>query len=193
MTPPTAHDQDTPAVPGTAAPATGAASATAPEKGQTAFRVIRLDPPADIAVEPAAPLPPGPVEPEGAAPRRLVPLAPPTAKELAAAREIAFAAARPRLAARAAAAKARRPSIEKKLAGANDSDEMLQVIGVELALQRARRLSGAGDKQRETLRVLSILMLFGLVIAVVGAMWYLQTLKQGRTNISRQRPAAAGR
>ena len=160
----------------------------APEEPNTSFRVIRLDSP-PAAVEAVVP----PPDADAPAPRRAVPLAPPTAKELAAAREIALAAARPRLAAKAAAAKASRPAIEKKIAGAADSNEMIQVIDVELALQRARRLSGAADKQREFLRVLSVLMLFGLVIAVVGAMWYLQTLKQGRANLSRQRPAAAVR
>ena len=166
----------------TTLPAADRQPTVAPGEVLTDFRVIRLDAPIPAAVS---------LEPEGAAPRRAVPLAPPTAKELAAAREIALAAARPRLAAKAAAARARRPRIESKLAGATNSEEMLRVMDVEVALYRARRLSGADDKQRELFRVLSVLMFIGLVIAVIGAMWYLQTLKDGHARIGGQRPAAA--
>ena len=123
-----------------------------PAEPITEFRVIRLDQPGAPVIEPAAPpalaVPAPAPEPDAAAPRRAVPLAPPTAKELAAARDIALAAARPRLAANAAAAKARRPAIENKLAAAAGPGEMLRVIDVEVALQRARRLSGTADKQR---------------------------------------------
>ena len=181
MTPPDSQEKEA-----TTLTAADSQPAVAPGEVLTDFRVIRLGAPAPAAA------PPEP-EPESAAPRRAVPLAAPTAKELAAAREIALAAARPRLAANAAAVRARRPRIESKLAGATDSEEMLRVMDVEVALYRARRLSGADDRQREVFRVLSVLMFIGLVIAVIGAMWYLQTLKDGHARIGQRPAAAAGR
>ena len=130
-----------------------------------------------------------PAGPETAAPQRAVTLAAPTAVELAAAREIA-AAARPQVA--TSAATAPRPAIESKLARAADPAEMLRVMDLEVALYRARRLSGANDKQRGMFRVLSVFMFIGLVIAVIGAMWYLQTLRDGHARVGQPPAAAAG-
>jgi hypothetical protein len=72
------------------------------------------------------------------------------------------------------------PALETKLAAVKDPADMLRVMDVEVALYRARRLSGAGDKQREILRVLSILLFCALVVALLGGMWYLQTVRDGR-------------
>ena len=70
-------------------------------------------------------------------------------------------------------------AIERKVAGLHDPDEMLNVVRTEAALRRAQRLSGAGEAQRQTMRLLSVFMLFALLVAALGAMWYLQTSLRG--------------
>ena len=86
----------------------------------------------------------------------------------------------------AEAAAAKRPVLEKKLAGMHDAHEMLRVVDTELALQRAKRLTGAGDNTRQALRVLCIVVLFALLIAGLGAMFWMQD-RLARTGISRHR------
>ena len=81
-------------------------------------------------------------------------------------------------------------AVESKVVGLQDPAEILRVIGTEAALRRAQRLSGAGDSQRQTMRLLSVCMLFALLAAAVGAMWYLQTSLQG-SRTRRPAPAAS--
>ena len=81
-------------------------------------------------------------------------------------------------------------AIESKVVALQDPAEMLKVIHTEAALRRAQRLSGAGDNQRQTIRLLSVCMLFALLAAAIGAMWYLQTSLQGSRRA--HRPPAAG-
>ena len=80
-------------------------------------------------------------------------------------------------------------AVESKVAALRDPAEILKVIGTEAALRRAQRLSGAGDSQRQTIRLLSVCMLFALLAAAIGAMWYLQTSLQGSRR-PRRPPAA---
>ena len=81
-------------------------------------------------------------------------------------------------------------AIESKVVALQDPAEMLKVIHTEAALRRAQRLSGAGDNQRQTMRLLSVCMLFALLAAAIGAMWYLQTSLQG-SHRARRAPAAS--
>ena len=81
---------------------------------------------------------------------------------------------------------ARRSGLEKKLAGMHDAHEMLRVVDTELTLQRARRLAGAGGNTQQALRVLSIAVLFALLIAGLGAMFWMQD-RLARTGFSRHR------
>ncbi len=123
--------------------------------------------------------------PAMAAPRRaqrLVPVAPKPQR-----RPAAFARVPQE---RPASAPKPAPAIESKLAGLQDPEEILKAIRTEAALRRAQRLSGAGDAQRQTIRVLSVCMLFALLAAAVGAMWYLQTSLQGSRRAHRP-PASA--
>ena len=82
------------------------------------------------------------------------------------------------------------PAIESKVAALKDPEEILNVVRTEAALRRAQRLSGQGDAQRQTIRILSVCMLFALLAAAIGAMWYLQTSLQG-SHRARRSPAAA--
>ena len=79
-------------------------------------------------------------------------------------------------------------ALEGKVAATQDPHEILNLIRTEAALRRAQRLSGAGDAQRQTIRLLSIFMLFALLIAAVGAMWWLQTSLQGSHRTHRPAP-----
>ena len=64
------------------------------------------------------------------------------------------------------------PAIERKLAGLSDAADMLRVLDVEVALQRAKRLHGGGSLQ--VLRVAAIAGFLLLLIAALGGMSYLQ-------------------
>ena len=65
--------------------------------------------------------------------------------------------------------------LETKIAAAGqDSDVILLTLETELALRRAGRRVKGGDKVY-ALRVLSIAMLFTLLLAALGAMFYLQS------------------
>lgn len=118
-----------------------------------------------------------------AAPRRekrLVPVTPPPRRQPAATVRVPKqpAPARP----------TQVPAIESKVAALRDPEEILNVVRTEAALRRAQRLSGQGDAQRQMIRVLSVCMLFALLAAAIGAMWYLQTSLQGSHRA--RRPAA---
>ncbi len=76
--------------------------------------------------------------------------------------------------------------VESKVVASQDPAEMLKVIHTAAALRRAQRLSGMGDSQRQTIRLLSVCMLFALLAAAIGAMWYLQTSLQGSRRMHRQ-------
>ena len=112
----------------------------------------------------------------GVALRRAEPLKalpPPTPEALAAARSIARTptpapVGKP-------AATPQRPGIEAKIAAAGyDAQTMLRTLDTEMALRRAGRKI-RGDDQVQTMRVLSIAMLFTLLLAALGAMSYVQT------------------
>ena len=125
--------------------------------------------------------------PTVAAPRRAVPLvakpAPPPAARRASLPTISsYSAPVPPPAA------AERSAIERKLAGMYDATDMLRVLDTEVALQRARRLHGAGSRQ--TLRVAAIALFFTLFIAALAAMSYLQT-RLAERGFSRHRADAA--
>lgn len=126
-----------------------------------------------------------PPSPTSVAPRRekrLVPAAPRSRKRAATAVPVPVqrAAERPRAVS----------VVEGKVAALQDPAEILRVVGTEAALRRAQRLSGAGDSQRQAIRLLSVCMLFALLAAAVGAMWYLQTSLQGSRRAHRP-PAAS--
>ncbi len=80
------------------------------------------------------------------------------------------------------------PAIESKVAALRDPEEILNAVHTEAVLRRAQRLSGQGDAQRQTIRVLSVCMLFALLAAAIGAMWYLQTSLHGSRH-ARRSPA----
>ena len=80
--------------------------------------------------------------------------------------------------------------VERKVAALRDPEEMLTLVRTEAALRRAQRLSGAGEAQRQTMRLLSVFMLFALLVAALGAMWYLQTSLGGGRRHSHRPPAA---
>ena len=80
-------------------------------------------------------------------------------------------------------------AVESKVIALENPAEILKVIRTEAALRRAQRLSGVGDSQRQTIRLLSVCMLFALLAAAIGAMWYLQTSLQGSRRV--HRPPAA--
>ena len=82
-----------------------------------------------------------------------------------------------------------RSVLEKKLVGLHDAQEMLQVMNTELALQRAQRLHGDEGGSRQTLRVLTVVALFALLISALGAMSWLQD-RFARTGFSRHRADA---
>ena len=84
---------------------------------------------------------------------------------------------------------AKRPALEKKLAGMHDASDMLRVMDVELALRRAQRLQGDGGNSRQALRVLTVAALFALLIAALGAMSWMQD-RLARTGFSRHRVEA---
>lgn len=70
---------------------------------------------------------------------------------------------------------AQRPGIETKIAAAGyDAEAILRTLDTEMALRRAGR-SIKGNDQIQTMRVLSVAMLFTLLIAALGAMSYVQT------------------
>ena len=76
-------------------------------------------------------------------------------------------------------------AVESKVVALENPAEILKVIRTEAALRRAQRLSGMGDSQRQTIRLLSVCMLFALLAAAIGAMWYLQTSLQGSRRVHR--------
>ncbi len=80
-----------------------------------------------------------------------------------------------------------RSALERKLAGLYDATDMLRALDTEVALQRARRLHGGGSRQ--TLRVASIALFFTLLIAALGALFYLQG-KLAERGFSRHRADA---
>ena len=131
--------------------------------------------PTTIVADPAPPAATVPAaEPAVAAPRRdkrLVPTAPRAQPR------------RPAAAVLVPKGTAARPvpvsALETKVAATGDPLELLNLIRTEATLRRAQRLSGASDAQRQTIRLLSVFMLFALLVAAVGAMWYLQTSLQG--------------
>ena len=90
---------------------------------------------------------------------------------------------------RAKAQPALRSVLEKKLVGLHDAQEMLQVMNTELALQRAQRIHGDEGGSRQTLRVLTVIALFALLISALGAMSWLQD-RFARTGFSRHRADA---
>ncbi len=85
-------------------------------------------------------------------------------------------------------AQAPRTTLERKLAGMYDATDMLRVLDTEVALQRAKRLHGGGSRQ--TLRVAAIALFFTLLIAALGAMFYLQG-KMAERGFSRHRTDAS--
>ena len=58
--------------------------------------------------------------------------------------------------------------------GADDSAQMLKLLELEILNRRAKRLA-RGDDQRQLVRMVGVLMFFALMLAVLGAMWYMQT------------------
>lgn len=80
-------------------------------------------------------------------------------------------------------------SLERKLAGLHDAQEMLQVMNTELLLQRTARQRGSDGKSRQAMRVLSITILFALLIAALAAMSRMQS-RLAEKGFSRHRPAA---
>ncbi len=84
-------------------------------------------------------------------------------------------------------------AVEGKVAALKDPVEILQVVSTEAALRRAQRLSGAGESQRQAIRLLSVCMLFALLAAAIGAMWWLQTSLQGSRRTHRPPPAASAK
>ncbi len=81
-------------------------------------------------------------------------------------------------------------AVESKVAALQDPADILKVLHTEATLRRAQRLSGHGDAQRQTIRLLSICMLFALLAAAIGAGWYLQTSLQASRRT--HHPAAVG-
>ena len=68
----------------------------------------------------------------------------------------------------------KRSAIETKIAAAGqDADQILRTLDTEMALRRAGR-SIKGDDQVKALRVISVVLLFTLLIAALGAMSYIQ-------------------
>lgn len=116
--------------------------------------------------------PSAPEAPAFAAPRRARPLVPkPVLTD--AERQAAAAALKSK-----SATPTRRSVLERKLASLHNAGEMLQVMDTELALQRAQRLHGGGGN-RQAIRALSIVVLFALLIAGLGAMFWLQSRMTG--------------
>ncbi len=58
--------------------------------------------------------------------------------------------------------------------GADDSAQMIKMLELEILNRRAKRLAQGGD-QRAMVRMVGVLLFFGLTLAVLGAMWYMQT------------------
>ncbi len=87
------------------------------------------------------------------------------------------------------AAPVERGSLERKLAGIHDAQEMLRVMSTELALQRTARLHDSGGKSRQAMRVLSITALFALLIAALAAMGWMQS-RLAEKGFSRHRAEA---
>ncbi len=137
-----------------------------------------------IPDEAAAP----PSLPAVAAPRRAVRL---MAKPLAPREE--RPAAKPRSAQEFSTEPTPPAALERKLAGLHDAQDMLRVMNTELVLQRTARLHGSGGKSRQAMRVLSITILFGLLIAALAAMSWMQSrlaqkgFSRHRAEIQRQK------
>jgi hypothetical protein len=75
-----------------------------------------------------------------------------------------------------------------------DAEALLKSMDMEIALRRAKRLHGEG--QRRTARTLYVILVFLMLLMVAGGLWYLQNqrLRQGvkhRPATTRPAPAAS--
>lgn len=71
-----------------------------------------------------------------------------------------------------------------------DPDALLRQLDLQIALQRAKRLSGHGDNRR-TARTLGILTILLIFVVALGALFYLKTSRYAEVSHPRAIPAPA--
>ena len=68
---------------------------------------------------------------------------------------------------------------------ADDSEQMIKLLELEIINRRAKRLA-QGDDTRQAMRTLGIFILFLMFMAVLGMTWYMQTSRSAhRTTTQR--------
>lgn len=73
---------------------------------------------------------------------------------------------------------------------AEDPDDLLRQLDLQIALRRAKRLSGRGDNRR-TARLVGFLAIFLIFLGAMGALLYLKSTRYAEATHPRAAPARA--